>query len=191
LFQIARHGITYDEWVTLEKSRQSQKTLQNHIGDFHQNILGSVQGWDNQHTGKIVDLVSEREKIIAEIKNKHNTVSGGNLASPYYQLDNVVSPKMSKYNRYTAFYVTVIPKNSKRLNKPFTPSNKTTGAKCPVNDKIRIIDGASFYELVTGDKNALFDLFSVLPEIISVIIGKAIDEMGREELAKFFGLAYG
>ncbi|QNL47895.1 Eco47II family restriction endonuclease [Olivibacter sp. SDN3] len=191
MIQICGYDIDYEEWVLSEETRQAQKTLQNHIGNFHQNILGSVQGWNNQRTGKIIDLVSEEKKIIAEVKNKHNTVTGGKLSDLYYDLDKLVSPKTSIYKGYTAYYVTVIPKVPIRSNIPFIPSDKSKGAKCPINEKIRIIDGASFYELVTGDKNALFDLFNVLPEIISDIIGKPIDEMGREGLTKFFGLAYG
>lgn len=52
----------YNEIADLEineTTRQAQKTLQNHIGDFHQNILGSVDGWINLKVGSIIDLISE------------------------------------------------------------------------------------------------------------------------------------
>jgi H+/gluconate symporter-like permease len=42
LFHGVTHAITYTEWIEQEKARQSQKTMQNAIGDFHQNILGSI-----------------------------------------------------------------------------------------------------------------------------------------------------
>ncbi len=67
----------YEIWYKNETARQAQKTLQNHLGDFHQRILGSVKGWTDMHTGGVIDLISHDTKIIAEVKNKYNTVSGG------------------------------------------------------------------------------------------------------------------
>ncbi len=94
--------------------------------------------------GKVIDLVSEENKTIAEVKNKFNTISGGKLSDLYYSLDKLISPKSSIYKGFTAFYVAVIPKNGIRFNRPFTPSDKDKGAKCPLNENIREIDGASF-----------------------------------------------
>jgi uncharacterized protein (UPF0335 family) len=68
--------IDFDSWVKNETTRQSQKTLQNHIGDFHQNILGYSKDWKNMKVGNVIDLVSEKNMIISEIKNKYNTISG-------------------------------------------------------------------------------------------------------------------
>lgn len=96
--------------------------------------------------------MSEENKIIAEIKNKYNTVSGGKLSDLYHTLDKLVMPKTSIYKGYTAYYVTIIPKSKTRHNKPFTPPDKATGERCPENERIRVIDGASFYDLVTGEK---------------------------------------
>lgn len=41
--------------------------------------------------GNVIDLVSEDKKIVAEIKNKYNTVSGGNLSGVYNALDALES----------------------------------------------------------------------------------------------------
>lgn len=95
-------GIDYDTWLKSETTRQAQKTLQNHIGDFHQNILGYSKGWTNMKVGNVIDLASEENKAIAEIKNKYNTISGGKLSDLYNSLDKLVSPKSSIYKGYTA-----------------------------------------------------------------------------------------
>lgn len=166
IFEISGFGIDFNHWFKSETTRQAQKTLQNHIGDFHQNILGYSKGWSNMKVGSVIDLSSTKNKVIAEVKNKYNTISGGKLSDLYYSLDNLISPKTSIYKGYTAYYVAIIPKIPKRYNKPFTPSDKEKGTKCPLNQYIREIDGSSFYSLVTGHSNALEELYDVLPQVI-------------------------
>lgn len=191
IFEIAGFEHDYETWLTSEISRQAQKTLQNHIGDFHQNILGYSKDWKNKETGHVIDLVSEKNKIIAEIKNKHNTISGGKLAELYKTLHDQVMPKSSIYKKYTAYYVVILPKKPQRYNIEFVPSNKEIGAKCERNPLIREIDGASFYALVTGHENALYELFKILPQVISDCSkGKhTVNEIDR--LQSFFDLAFG
>lgn len=166
LFVMSGFNLDYSTWEKTESTRQAQKTLQNHVGEFHQIILGSIDGWDNLKTGSIVDLVSHDRKIIAEIKNKYNTISGGKLADLYHSLEQLVMPKTNIYKDYTSYYVAVIPKKKKRYNSEFTPPDKSKGSKCPANSLIRKIDGASFYDLATGEKNSLSNLYNILPTVI-------------------------
>lgn len=193
LFQMSGFGITSDAWKTGEMTRQAEKTLQNHVGEFHQKILGSVSSWNNLGTGQIVDLECVSRKIIAEVKNKHNTISGGKLVDLYHDLENQVMPKHSKYKNYTAYYVEIIPKKSLRSDQEFTPSNKAEGRKCEKNPLIRKVDGASFYEIVTGEKDALVNLFDALPDVIESICsgttGYTFDD--REFAKAFFTAAFG
>jgi hypothetical protein len=190
IFEMSGFEIDYNTWLKSETTRQAQKTLQNHIGDFHQNILGYSKDWTNKGVGNIIDLLSEKNKAIAEIKNKYNTISGGKLSDLYYSLEKQVSPKSSIYKGYTAYYVAIIPKNGVRYNKPFTPSDKDKGQKCPLNQHIREIDGASFYSLVTGDENALEDLFDVLPDVIKMCSNGKYIMKDKTKLKEFFFLAY-
>lgn len=157
---------SHEEWRNSEMARQCQKTIQNHVGTFHQRVLGYVDGWENLGTGDIVDLINREKKIIAELKNKFNTVTGGSLSSVYRSLDDQVSPKHSQFKGFTAYFVNIIPKKPIRYDVPFTPSNKDTGVKCPENPLIRIIDGASFYHIVTERVDALKELHKALPKVI-------------------------
>jgi len=190
IFEMSGFEIDHNAWLKSETTRQAQKTLQNHIGDFHQNILGYSGGWTNMKVGNVIDLVSEKNKAIAEIKNKYNTVSGGKLSDLYYSLDKLISPKSSIYKGYTAYYVAIIPKNGKRYNKPFIPSDKDKGEKCPKNEHIREIDGASFYGLVTGFDYALEDLFDVLPAVIEICSDSKYQIKDKVKLKKFFNFAF-
>lgn len=195
LFEAAAFDVDHNTWKSAETIRQCQKTLQNHVGDLHQKILGNVNGWEDLGTGSVVDLVCENNRILAEVKNKYNTVTGGKLADQYYSLERLVMPKASKYRSYKAYFVNIIPKKPSRFNKTFEPSDKDKGAKCPKNELIRVIDGASFYELVTGDKNAITDLYAALPVVIEDIFKTEYGQPGfeipdKQEFAKYFNLAY-
>jgi hypothetical protein len=190
IFEMSGFEISYEAWLKSETTRQAQKTLQNHIGDFHQNILGYSKDWTNKGVGNIIDLLSEKNKSIAEIKNKYNTISFGKQSDLYYSLEKQISPKSSIYKGYTAYYVAIIPKKGERYNKPFTPSDKDKGEKCPLNERIREIDGASFYSLVTGSKSALEDLFDVLPDVIKICSDGKYQVKDKAKLKEFFNLAY-
>lgn len=190
LFEMASFSLNEEKWVMGEKVRQAQKSLSNHTGLMHQKIIGSIAGWEDLKTGHEIDVVNKGLKIIAEIKNKHNTIKGANKVDLYNEFNELIMPKASKYKDYTAYYVEIIPKKSERFNIPFVPSNKRTGNKCPVNVNIRQIDGASFYDLVTGQKNALADLFIALPKVIEKCSGSTA--MLQTKVArKCFKKAYG
>lgn len=175
LFESASFDLNHDEWLKTEITRQCQKTLQNQIGTFHQKLLGKVDGWEDLGIGGIVDLVSQKERVVAEIKNKYNTLSGGKLAGQYKALKNLVMPKNSSYKGYKAYFVTIIPKQPVSFDIPFIPSDPEEGERCPSNPLIRTADGSKFYELVTGSPTALRDLYSVLPSVIENVF---IDHIG-------------
>lgn len=195
LFEVAAFDFDYKTWKNSEAARQSQKTLQNHVGEMHQKVLGFASGWDNLETGSVIDLVCDEHKIIAEVKNKYNTVTGGKLSDLYESLERLVMPKSSRYKDYTAYFVHIIPKKPIKYDQCFTPSNKDKGSKCPKNEKIRVIDGASFYSMVTGEDNAIFDFYSALPNVIESVFRKdyGIDEFvipDKDEFSKYISLAY-
>lgn len=166
LFDAAVSGFDHDTWKESEATRQYQKTLTNSVGMLHQKLLGHAEGWVDLGVGGEVDLKNDDRKIIAEIKNKHNTLTGGKLADQYHNLVSKVAKKTSQYSGYTAYFVNIVPKKPEPFNEPFTPSDPTTGAKVSSNINIRIIDGASFYALVTGYENALETFYNCLPEVI-------------------------
>jgi len=186
---------SHEEWKNSEMTRQCQKTIQNHVGTFHQKILGHVHGWEDLGTGGVVDLVCEDKKVIAEVKNKFSTVTGGKLAEQYHSLEGLVTPKHSRFKGYCAYFVNIIPKKPERTDQPFTPSDKETGKLCSTNEDIRIIDGASFYELVTGRKDALKELHAVLPDVIEHIYRNNynINDFNisdKDDFISYFDLAY-
>lgn len=194
LFEVAGFKIASDElWIEGEKRRQAQKTLQNHIGNFHQKILGTVIGWDDLNTGGVIDLVCHERKIVAEVKNKFNTVKGSDRVKIYENLELLVMTKGHQYKSYTAYYVEVLPKTKERYNKEFTPSDNSKGSTKQPNALIRQIDGYSFYGLVTGVPDALEQLYKVLPTVIEDCSGYRFNQpnMANSLFKKaFFNTSY-
>lgn len=189
LLEMACFNMDFHDWIRSEKNRQIQKTLSNDIGMFHQKILGSVKGWDDLKVGGGVDLVNEEKKIIAEIKNKHNTVTGGKRVNNYQELYELIMPKASTYKNFKAYFVEIIPSTPNGYEKPFTPSDKKSGIRCAVNPNIIQIDGKRFYRLVTGVDDALEQVFKAIPKVIKDCRSQ-IKMTGAIEAAEYFKAAY-
>jgi hypothetical protein len=175
LFQMELLSINATEWQSVEENRQIEKSLQNHIGHFHQSLIAKIEGWTNTDGNKVIDVINTERKIIAEVKNKHNTVKGSDLVRVYENLKNLVRKKGQETNGYTAYLVEIIPKKKERYDKPFTASDNTSGQKTQEDELIRRVDGATFYEIVTGDFNALRKVFEAIPLGFSAI-GMNIDQ---------------
>jgi len=180
LFDSSLHGLTLDQWFKSEKSRQIQKTMQNYVGEFHQMVLGGIDGWKDLGVGEVVDLCNSKEKMIAEIKNKYNTTKGNHKVAIYDDFKTLLAKPT--YASYTAYYVEVLPRNGRTYNKPFTPSDNRSSSRRPIDEKIRVIDGKSFYELATGQADAIKELYKALPRVISDVLGHDITNVSSQPM---------
>lgn len=168
-FDAACNNISMNTWMVSERRRQSQKTLQNALGNFHQQVLAHVAGWAIPDEN-FVDLVCEDKRVVVELKNKHNTVKKSDLKNVYDELQEAVMHKTSRYRGFTAYYATIIPSSQERFNRPFTPPDNATRTQKSNNPLILEIDGYSFYTLATGCESALAELYQALPIIIKAVL---------------------
>lgn len=189
LFDASIQNVPLDNWLNQERNRQIQKTFQNAIGQFHQNILGAMPGWESLPTGGLIDVKNNSRKIITEIKNKYNTTHGTDRVSIYDNLASALGKP--EYQNYTAYYVEIIPKTKLPYDKPFTPSDNLTHTRRPVNDKIRVISGQAFYDLASKHQDSLKLLFENLPSVIAEITGETPSKItGGINLTEIFNKAY-
>lgn len=177
LFDSFASELDLNSWLNKESSRQIQKSLQNRIGEFHQNILGNCHGW--VVVDSVVDIKSDAKRIVAEIKNKHNTTKGSDKKVLYENLDNQLS---TTFIGYIGYYVEVVPKSPTRYDIPFTPSDNILKARKEEREDIRKIDGSSFYELATGYEGALKMLYEVLPDVVEEITGSNFSSIKKDPL---------
>lgn len=185
VFDAALAGISIEEWMKLEKARQAQKSLQNALGAFHQKLLGSIDGWTDTQAGGSVDLRSDSRSIIAEVKNKYNTMNSASAEATFRKLATHL-----RYTDkgYTAYLVQIIPKTAERYDRPWTHSVKID----PLRDYIRVIDGGSFYDLVTGETNALAQVYDALPGVLATVLGRSEGDSAADPAsALLFQRVYG
>lgn len=184
LMDAAFQNITPHEWIEQEKSRQAQKSLQNAIGAFHQSMLGAIPGWRDTGRGGSFDVENPSRGILAEIKNKYNTMNSTNLKGVY---DTLASHLDGEKVGYTAYLVQIIPKAPEPYNAVFAP-HATTKPR----DDIRRTDGRSFYALATGDTHALRKIYEAMPASLAEILPiEARTLTSTPEFAEFFEQIYG
>lgn len=189
LFNCGLFGGNIQQWEERELLRQKEKTLSNAMGLFHQGIISKVRGWSSP-SRKVAtfDLLNENSKIIAEIKNKHNTIKASDKVKYYDKIQKQLDNKTSLYNGYTAYFVQIVPKHIGIF--PFTTSDNDTGTKRPEHPLIKEIDGKSFYALATGSDSALEDLINALPVVFQAVTKSKISDNTMEHVRMFFAKAY-
>lgn len=138
-----------DQFANYQDLNSALRGMSNAIGLFHQQVLSSVEGWINYDAG--YDLLCEQRLILAEIKNKHNTMNASNRDKVVQDLQTATRQRRGNW---TAYLVIIVPKKPKRY-------------KTHLRGDVYEIDGASFYELVTGSTNAIHELFDAVCDRIA------------------------
>lgn len=191
IFNAAFFGGDYSAWEQREVYRQKEKSLANAIGGFHQGILSSVGTWRSPSRDKATfDLCNDEESIIAEVKNKFNTVKFSDNKNYYNEFKDNVTEKSSKYCGYTAYMVHIIPKPGELGIRPFAPSNNRTSERMPEHELIKKVDGRTFYAMVTKEQDALKQLLSVLPYILETCRSRGLDSSIVQYTESLFDSTY-
>jgi len=138
-----------EKLVSFQDAESALRGMSNAMGNFHQNILGSLDGWVNHDAG--YDLECKSRKIIAEVKNKHNTM---NMSNKREVLEGLRTALRQKKGTWEAHLVQIIPRKPVRETKQ-------------IEKNLYEIDGASFYHLATGHENSIHDLFFAMCDYLS------------------------
>lgn len=190
IFDSKIQNISMEEYIGKEILRQTDKAISNYIGTFHEDLLGKVQGYNRLAVGGGIDIISDDGLIVAEIKNKHNTVKGENHPEIFKKLEKFID---SENPDSAGYYVKIIDKKSQNEKWVFTSDKKKYKYD---NEQIHQISGDKFYELVTGDPLAFAKLCSILPSALNDYINslpeqeviKVEDATVVEELKNLTGL---
>lgn len=170
VFQIGGSpALDFEAWVAAEKTRQSVKTLQNAVGTWHQAVLGLADGWqDKGSSGAVFDVESTRPhlgfgllpnketNVIIEVKNKHNTIK----ASDEHLTHSKLHQQASSRKNTVAYLIQIVPKGKARYNRQWVPSQAFA------SPKVFVMDGATAYDLIFKEEDALKQLYEVLPALL-------------------------
>ena len=142
-----------DELMDIQRGASALGGIYNALGNFHQQVLGSVCGWANHDAS--YDLENADKRIIAEVKNKHNTMNSKNKSKVISDLEVALQ---TKGNGWRAYLVAIIPRKAKPYKIQMSPRRN-----------IFAIDGMSFYAGVTGDPHALRRLLSATMDMLNSV----------------------
>ncbi|MCG7377932.1 Eco47II family restriction endonuclease [Paenibacillus sp. ACRSA] len=154
LFDSTILNIDMKKYLENELLRQTDKTISNAIGTFQEKLIGKIEGCCNLSVGQDIDIVCEGRNLIAEIKNKHNTLKGENKKD----LFSKIKEQLRERNVETGYYVRIIDQTSKNEEWKFTHKNEEYS-----DPNVKIISGDQFYYLLTEDKKAFAKLYKALP----------------------------
>ncbi|KZX10411.1 Eco47II family restriction endonuclease [Methanobrevibacter curvatus] len=157
-----------NDWKMSEIVRQTDKTVNNYIGEFHQMVLGSIKGWTNLGTGDEtgVDLKKDDNSIFIELKNKYNAMNSSSQSECRRKLENIVE----KYPDSTAYWGFIINKKYKPVCEIWEYTYPKT-VELKKDSRILKASGDEIYKLVTGDPNSLKKTF----EALQIILNEKID----------------
>jgi len=87
------YGKSEADWVAENRMIQIRKVLTMELGNFHQNMMGSLPGWVNYKIGHAsgCDIGRADDTIIAEIKNNTNTMNSSSKESVVKKLQKQVA----------------------------------------------------------------------------------------------------
>ncbi len=116
------------EIIELEVARQIDKSNNNQIGYFHQDIFNYIGGEDWIVPKQGFDIINNKAKIYVEMKNKHNTMNSSSSQKTFIKMQSQINLEPNSI----CMLVEVIAKQSQNI--PWVISIDATQVK---NNKIR------------------------------------------------------
>ncbi|MGM9983872.1 Eco47II restriction endonuclease [Fibrobacter intestinalis] len=177
-FDKALYGISWQELINNEITRQRDKTNNNYIGYFHQHIFkyidkcsvppnGKDGGWDvifrnpdglyfapNDESNELVHT------IYVEMKNKHNTMNSSSAERTYKKMQQ----QLCDDDDCACYLVEAIANESQNVIWETSVEKKKVHHK-----RIRRVSIDQFYNIVTGQSDAFYKVCMKLPEVIAKV----------------------
>lgn len=164
------YNYTWEEIIKNEILRQRDKSSNNDIGYFHQRIFQYIDccsvpqtGWDVIFKQDNIKLKNDDEvsTVFVEMKNKHNTMNSSSSSKTYINMQS----QILKDDDCACFLVEIIAKKSQDIDWVITVDGTPNKHR-----RIRRVSIDKFYELVTGQKDAFFQMCMALPEAIDQVL---------------------
>ena len=173
IFDRAVYRYTWEEIIRNEIFRQRDKSNNNDIGYFHQKIFQHIadcavprSGWDvifsPKHRVEVPECGSVKT-IYVEMKNKHNTLNSSASAKTYMKMQG----QLLADDDCACFLVEAIAKRSQNII--WTVSLDGTRQK---HRRIRRVSMDKFYEIVTGEADAFYQMCMVLPDVVEEVLSR-------------------
>jgi hypothetical protein len=165
------NDIDEEKLIQSEILRQIDKSINNSIGTFHEQILGGIKGFEAGNLSGY-DIKATDNTLFADIKNKHNTMNSSAAEALFQKLKRYADD----YKQAKCYWVQILAKGS------FCElwSGDINGKEYS-HSRVYKISGDQFYALLSGKEDALFQLYKALPIAIKDYL-KSVEE--SEEIAE-------
>lgn len=165
------NDIDEEKLIQSEILRQIDKSINNSIGTFHEQILGGIKGFEAGNLSGY-DIKATDNTLFADIKNKHNTMNSSAAEALFQKLKRYADD----YKQAKCYWVQILAKDS------FCElwSGDINGKEYS-HSRVYKISGDQFYALLSGQQDAMFQLYKALPSTIKDYL-KSIEK--TEEIAE-------
>lgn len=165
------NDIDEEKLIQSEILRQIDKSINNSIGTFHEQILGGIKGYEAGNLSGY-DIKATDNTLFADIKNKHNTMNSSAAEALFQKLKR----HADDYKQAKCYWVQILAKGS------FCElwSGDINGKEYS-HSRVYKISGDQFYALLSGQQDAMFQLYKALPSAIKDYL-KSVEE--AEEIAE-------
>jgi hypothetical protein len=165
------NDIDEEKLIQSEILRQIDKSINNSIGTFHEQILGGIKGFEAGNLSGY-DIRASDNTLFADIKNKHNTMNSSAAEALFQKLKRYADD----YKQAKCYWVQILAKGS------FCElwSGDINGKEYS-HSRVYKISGDRFYALLSGQQDAMFQLYKALPIAIKDYL-KSVEE--KEEIAE-------
>ncbi len=174
------YGQSWEDLISSEIFRQRDKSSTNDIGYFHQRIFAYINGchvpnngenggWDvivNMPAGYVVSEGNIVHTIFVEMKNKHNTMNSASAGKTYIKMQH----QLLADDDCVCFLVEAIAKKHQNIVWQTTVDNNKVSHK-----RIRRVSLDAFYEIVTGEPDAFFQICKALPKVVNDVLADCSD----------------
>lgn len=173
IFDKSVYKTSWEEIVNNEIFRQRDKSNNNDIGYFHQNMFSYFEGcevpqagWDviyRNPNGIVMPDGDVVHTLYVEMKNKHNTMNSASSAKTYIKMQSQILDD----DDCACLLVEAIAKRSQNIKWTTKVDGKNVQHRL-----IRRVSMDQFYAIVTGDENAFYKMCMVLPETINEVVNE-------------------
>lgn len=168
-FDSSFNAIDEEQLIEAEILRQIDKSINNSIGTFHEQVLGGISGFETGNFSGF-DIKAVDNTLFADIKNKHNTMNSSSAESLFQKLARYADT----YKQANCYWVQILAKGS--FNEKWMGE---INGKEYSHSRVYKISGDRFYALLSGQEDALFQLYKVLPTAIADFLNTLNNEAGE------------
>ncbi len=178
IFDSNFNDIDEENIIQSEVLRQIDKSTNNSIGTFHEQVLGGITGFEIGNLSGF-DIKAQNNTLFADIKNKHNTMNSSSAEALFQKLARYAND----YKKAKCYWVQILAKGS--FCELWTGE---INGKEYSHSRVYKISGDQFYALVSGQEDALLTLYKALPIAINEYLNsinqnnKIVENSALEEI---------